>query len=183
MVSRSSTDRCSSIPTRLATVSPDRVGSAFDRGYAWDSRSKGYRPPRRQLRRDAIARGRAAAILRLFWPLRKRTLRLPIDPSPHIDRGSFFGCLCGSLTARDDFDVCLLIGKDPPYAHLSVPHPVGELGIHFDPIATIIRFDDHRGSVKPASALDLMTPNEHSGERAVRLVIQEPQPRCDSDAS
>jgi hypothetical protein len=28
-----------------------------------------------------------------------------------------------------------------------------------------------------------MTPNDHSGECAVRPVIQQPQPRCDSDSS
>jgi hypothetical protein len=87
------------------------------------------------------------------------------------------------LTACDDFDVALLFGKDPPYADLSVPHSVGELGVYFDAIASVVRLNDHGGSVEPAGALNLMTPNDHSGECAVRPVIQQPQPRCDSDSS
>jgi hypothetical protein len=112
---------------------------------------------------------------------RNRRLQLPIDPPAGIDCGPLLGHLCGVFTARDDFDVSLLFGKDPPYTHLSVPQAAGKFRVHFDTIAPVLRLDDHPMSVEPTSALDLVTPNEHSGERSVRLVIQQPQARCDSD--
>ena len=74
-----------------------------------------------------------------------RTRRLAVDPSPRIDRRPFFGHLGRLLTACDHFDVGFLFGKDPPYADLSVPQSVGELGVYFDPIASVVGLDNHRG--------------------------------------
>jgi hypothetical protein len=99
---------------------------------------------------------------------------LPVDPPARIDDGSFLGDLCRLFTACDEFDVRLIFRKDSPDAYVSVPQPVGEFGVRFDPIASVVRFDNHRESVEPTGALDLIPPNEHRGQRAVRLVVQQP---------